>query len=319
MLIHSRSWVLAVVSSCALALLSGCGDSSATGSTATASTSSSTSSSTGGGGAGGGGQGGEGGGGGTAPLAVSLSFEARVGDKVFDCGTSYPGLGTAATEVAISDFRMYVHDIRLVTADSAEVPVELDKSAWQHQGLALLDFEDKTDACANGTAERNTKITGTVPAGTYTGLKLKLGVPPALNYADAATAPSPLNLTGLFWTWKSGYKFLRLDAAAAAGPFLVHLGSSNCTGDPSVGEKVTCARPNIAEIALQGFDPTKKTILVDYAALVKASNLSTNVSGAPGCMSDSDDPECLPIFEGLGLSITDGSPTPATQKFFRSE
>jgi uncharacterized repeat protein (TIGR04052 family) len=319
MLIHSRSWVLAAIPSSALALLFGCGDSSATGASA-ASTEASTSSSTGASG-GGAGEGGHGGGGGAAPVAVSLSFEARVGDKVFDCASSYPGLGTAATEVSIADFRMYVHDVRLVTADHADVPVKLDESVWQYQGVALLDFEDKTGACSNGTVERNTKVTGTVPPGTYTGLKLKLGVPPALNHADAASAHSPLNLTGLFWTWRAGYKFVRLDAAAVGGvgPFLVHLGSNGCKGDPSLGEAVTCSRPNVAEIDLNGFDPTKKTILVDYAELVKGSDLGVNVSGAQGCQSDSDDPECPPLFERLGLAIIDGSPTPDTQKFFRSE
>ncbi len=79
------------------------------------------------------------------------------------------------------------------------VALEQD-GVWQHEDVALLDFENKAGACANGTVELNTSVRGTVPAGTRSsGLRFKLGVPFALNHANAATAPSPLNLTAMFW------------------------------------------------------------------------------------------------------------------------
>ncbi|MEM7592163.1 MAG: MbnP family protein, partial [Cyanobacteria bacterium P01_A01_bin.83] len=82
---------------------------------------------------------------------------------------------------------------------------------WQHQNVALLDFEDGTDSCDNGTPEIRTQVVGTIPEGDYESLQFTLGVPPQLNHDDAAIAPSPLNLTSMWWNWQGGYKFLRLD------------------------------------------------------------------------------------------------------------
>lgn len=241
---------------------------------------------------------------------VEISFEAHVGDKTFSCADTYAALGTAGSEVKLTDFRFYVHDVRLVKAGGGEVPVTLKQDGlWQHQDLVLLDFEDKSGACANGTAEVNHKIVGTVPAGTYDGVAFKLGVPAALNHADVATAPSPLNLTGLFWNWQGGYKFLRIDGVpTGATPFNMHLGSTGCTGEASMGEAVSCTRPNVAEIALAGFDAAKNKIVFDYAALVGGSDLGTDGGGAPGCMSGDTDPECGPVFSRLGLDLATGMP-----------
>ena len=55
------------------------------------------------------------------------------------------------------------------------------------------------------------RIIGTVPQGKYTMLKFTLGIPLALNHEDSTLAPSPLNLTRLWWSRLFGYKFARID------------------------------------------------------------------------------------------------------------
>jgi uncharacterized repeat protein (TIGR04052 family) len=272
----------------------------------------------GGGGDTGGGSGGQGG---SGPQAVMISFEGKIGDKAFDCTASYPGIGTAPTEATFADFRLYVHDVRLRKKDGSEVPVTLDQDGlWQVDNVALLDFENKTGACANGTAETNTMIMGKAEAGTYDGLSFRLGVPFERNHGDAATAPSPLNLTALFWNWNAGYKFLRVDAmpAGADQAFNVHMGSTGCMADAS-GKITSCEQPNVAEIELSGFDPLKGKVVVDLAALLADSNLSKDGGGAPGCMAGVDDPECPPIFARLGIDPKDASTHPEQQKLFRAE
>lgn len=305
----------------------GCGDDT----TSTTSTTTTTTSSSSGGGEGGsggdggagGGMGGMGGGGGAGVVPVTITFEGRVGEEPFDCNATYTALGMAMTDVTITDFRLYIHDVRLHATDGTEVPVELDQDGlWQYKNVALLDFEDKSGACANGTAETNNAIHGMAPAGTYDGVMFRLGVPEDLNHADVAAAPSPLNLSGMFWNWNGGYKFLRVDSVptvAGAGPFNLHVGSTGCTGDPAIGDMVTCDRPNIADIQIMGFDPLTTKVLVDYAAVVQNSDLSMNAGGSPGCMSSPMDPECAPVFAQLGIDIADGSIHPENQTFFRSE
>lgn len=147
---------------------------------------------------------------------ITLQFQAQVGELPFNCDATYSDLGTANNTIAATDFRFYVSEVALITAEGTVIPVTLTQDGrWQHENVALLDFEDKTGACANGTTETNTQIVGTVPAGDYQGLVFTLGVPFDLNHEDATLAPSPLNLTSMWWNWRGGYKFLRLDLAVA--------------------------------------------------------------------------------------------------------
>lgn len=259
--------------------------------------------------------------------AMTLSFAARVGDAPFSCSAVAHDMGTSAAAVEPLDFRLYVHDVRLVTSTGREVPFHLaDDGKWQTSGVALLDFEDRTGTCVNGTAETNTILRGTAPRGPYTGLKLKIGVPFALNHADAATARSPLNLSGLFWGWNGGYKFVRIDARVAGqsgaslaetSAFNIHLGSVQCHGGPS---SVTgCDRPDVGEVVLRDFDPEVTPVLVDYRALVAGTDLTRDLGGAPGCMSDADDADCPSLLARLGVNPTTGQPDASQQALFRVE
>lgn len=143
---------------------------------------------------------------------VAIDFAAYVGESEFACGESYENIGTAASTITPKDFRFYVSNVALIDENGEAVPLELEQDGkWQYQNTALLDFEDGTSACDNGTADMNTTIVGTVPEGDYQSLQFTMGVPEKLNHDDAAIAPSPLNLTSMWWSWQGGYKFLRAD------------------------------------------------------------------------------------------------------------
>lgn len=336
MTLRTTSLLGALISLCGLAAM-GCGDdgdttgSGGTGATGgTTTTGGSGGAATGGtggtatGGTGGtatGGSGGSGGTGGSAPIAVSLTFQPRVGAEAFDCAAAYTGVGSTAATIHITDFRLYVHDVALHQADGTLVPVTLEQDGlWQYQNVALLDFENGAASCANGTPETNTTLVGTAPAGDYDGVVFKVGVPFELNHGDVAVAPSPLNLSAMFWNWNGGYKFLRVDSLAEGAPmaFNLHLGSTGCLDDGNGGVS-SCDRPNRPEVALTGFDPLTTPIVVDYAAVVAASDILVNGGGAPGCMSGTTDPECGAIFERLGIDLADGSIHPETQTLFATK
>ena len=249
-------------------------------------------------------------------LPVTLTFQGQVGNQAFACGTVYTGIGTGASQFIPSDFRLYVSNVNLITAAGDAVPLTLDQDGvWQYQNVALLDFEDGTGPCGNGDAALNKTVHGTVPAGVYTSVQFDLGIPFALDHADASTAQSPLNRTELFWSWQSGYKFLRVDTAD--DKFRVHLGSTGCDGTSPSHPPTTCSAPNVATVTLSGFNPEHSVIVADLAALLADSNIDMNqASTPPGCMSDPDDLDCVPVFQNLGLTFPGGQPTD-TQKFFR--
>ena len=171
---------------------------------------------------------------------IAVDFKAVVGDREFACGESYESIGTSESTVTPTDFRFYVSDVALIDESGNAVPLELEQdSKWQYQNVALLDFEDGTSACDNGTAEMNTTVVGTVPEGDYQGLQFTMGVPEDLNHEDAAIAPSPLNLTSMWWNWQGGYKFLRVDLEtdeAIANSQMSHGKTTQASEQPSIFE-----------------------------------------------------------------------------------
>jgi uncharacterized repeat protein (TIGR04052 family) len=266
---------------------------------------------------------------------VTVRFAAQVNGQPFACGQSYAGVGTTRSTITPSDFRFYVSDLALVDEAGRAVPVKLTQDGvWQLDNIALLDFENGTGPCRNGTSGMNTEVRGTVPAGRYVGLRFTLGVPFARNHGDPTVAPSPLNLTAMFWNWQGGYKFVKFDTAssglqsapaspgtghggAAASGFSVHLGSTMCAS-PSRTEapKAECANPNRVAVAFDRFDPAKQTVVADIGAVLAGANVDVNAPNtSPGCMSFPGDADCPPVMAALGLAYG-GVAAPGPQRLF---
>jgi len=254
--------------------------------------------------------------------AVVIHFVAQVNGKPFACGQSYEGIGITKSTIKPKDFRFYVSHVRLVAADGREVPVTLTEGTkWQADDTALLDFEDATGACINGTPETNDAVSGTVPRASqkWKALRFTLGVPFAVNHLELTSLPSPLNLTALEWVWSVGHKFARLDFGSTGLPngFLVHLGSTGCTPNATKTTVPTsCAQPNRMDVEITDFDPAHDVVIADLGALLADSNVDVNTpKTASGCMSFPGDPECAPIFAHFGLPYGDNKA--GSQDFFR--
>ncbi|MBX3026822.1 metallo-mystery pair system four-Cys motif protein [bacterium] len=256
--------------------------------------------------------------GGCPERPVAIEFKGMVGDRPFACGQSYSGIGTGDSQFVPSDFRFYVSDVRLVTPGGTEVPVQLEQDGiWQYQNVALIDLENGAGACAAfGNEATNTTLRGTVPPGVYTGLTFNLGLPFDLNHGNAATAPSPLNFTAMFWNWQFGYKFVRVDTAD--DKFRIHLGSTGCVGEGPSRPPTSCSAPNVATVALGSFDITHDVVIADLKALLSQNDIDENAPNTdPGCMSSPTDADCGPLFNSFGLAFPAGTPI-SGQRFFRA-
>jgi len=270
----------------------------------------------------------------------SIPFKAVVGSQPASC-TGMFALGTQTAKASITDMRFYITNPRFTAHDNATEKLMLvPDGKFQSDTIALLDFEDKTGSCANGTAETNTVLKVKAPAepheGHYDGMSFSfdIAVPAELNHADVATAPAPLNVTSLFWNWNGGYKYMRVDlapmemdmgnmgtkatAAHGGGGFFVHLGATGCNGADATSPSTTCTNSNRATVTLTGNVLTGgKTVVFDIAELVKGLDLTKNTADtAPGCMSAKDDPECGPVFTHLGLDLPTGTVASAAQTVF---
>ena len=257
-------------------------------------------------------------------MTVTIPFAAEIGGKPFICAETYPGLGATGTEVAASDFRVFVSNASLVRADGSLQPIALDQDGqWQSGDLALRDVEDATGACTNGTQGTHTGLTGTVPEGSYAGLFFTVGVPFDQNHVDPTLAPAPLNTTAMFWNWQGGYKFVRIDMVPAgmkmdtmatnagaghggAKGWFLHLGSTMCDAASKTSAPSACKNENRIDVRLDGFDPAKNTVVIDPAAVVAKADLTVNApETSPGCMSFPGDADCMTVMAKLGLPYMD--------------
>ena len=286
-------------------------------------------------------------------MPVTIRFQGVVGDAPFACGQKYDGVGTTGATVLPSDFRFYVSEVSLLDEAGNAVPVTLEQDGrWQHQNVALLDFENKQGPCANGTEETREVVVGTVPAGSYAGLRFTLGVPFDLNHQDATLAASPMNLTSLFWTWQGGYKFFRVDLepdrmgmgpmaapkpeghmaakpeghaakpeagtghGGASSGWAIHLGSTGCQSAGMMQAPADCANPNRAAVELAPFDPAASVVVADLRALLAVTNVEANQpETAFGCMSGPNDGDCTGIMAAFGVPF--GGASSPGQTFFR--
>lgn len=260
---------------------------------------------------------------GVAMQDVTLQFAGRINGVDAACDTDFVGVGTAASDAQVRDFRMYVSNIRLVDSDGEEVELELEQDGvWQFETVALLDFEDGTGLCADtGNPDLNSTVVGTVPEGDYTGVRFDVGVPSDLNHTDPNIAEAPLNLLPMTWNWLAGRKFVRFDLLVDNFPadnfgWNTHLGSQGCMNgekpNPMEPPTMDCSRPQRPAIALETFDLETNTIVVDAGTLLGDVDVSGNVAGAPGCMSffpadpAMQDNDCADVFPNYGMDWQTG-------------
>ena len=254
---------------------------------------------------------------------VTITFAAQVNGTPAACDQTYQGIGTTNASMFLQDFRIYVSAVRLLAKDGREVRVELTPDhVWQNDEVALLDFEDGSGNC-NGNAPTNHHVIGSVPAGDYRGIVFDIGVPFALNHQDPTLAPAPLNYSALTWPWSVGYKFTTIDfdtqpAVArkmvpiegteftrSATGFSVHLGSTDCVSSGlRVPPQAPCANPNRPTYRFEAFDPANQVLVLDLGALLAGTDVTTNMPGSPsGCMSSTQDDDCVDIMNRFGLSF----------------
>lgn len=238
-------------------------------------------------------------------VSLTLRFEARVGELPFSCGQQLDALGTSGVEAEPMDLRLYVHDVRLLRDGGEPAPFSFEADGvWQSDTVALLDFEDASGRCSEGTEETNTLLRGRAPPGDYTGVVFRIGVPTAQNHLDLSTAAPPLNVPDLYWSWQGGYKYLKAELYTEGhhDGYLLHLGAQGCGGSPASGV-FDCVAENLAEITLKGdiSAPVTLGVVALFAGVDLAAQPDMQTDLVPGCMSGLGDPECAPLLAAFGL------------------
>jgi uncharacterized repeat protein (TIGR04052 family) len=249
-----------------------------------------------------------------AEQPATVNFSAEIDGKAFSCTETYDNLGSTDASVKGTDYRMFVSAPALIRTDGTLQPIALEQDGkWQVDDIALLDFEDGTAGCnGTGNPDMNTSLRGTVPEGEYQGLAFNIAVPFEKNHGDPTLAPAPLNATGMFWNWRGGYRFVRIDMVptdkAENGPkgWFLHLGSTLCKAASKTEAPSACANPNNLSVTFAEFDPASNVVVIDPAPVVAEADLRINAADtSPGCMSFPGDADCLTVMEKLGMPYED--------------
>ena len=194
---------------------------------------------------------------------------------------------------AVDRLQFYVHDIRLVDEAGAAHSFALtSRLPWQHERVALLEL----------VPARRDIVEGSVPPRRYTGVAFSVGVPFDLNHANPLTAGAPLDRAEMFWSWQSGYKFLRLDLTAGEHEAAFHLGSTGCSSASALRRpQAPCAQPNVIHVVLEGIDPITEPIRVRVGDVVAALADEQRV-----CTGDYEQTACALAYATTGLDAETG-------------
>lgn len=124
-----------------------------------------------------------------------------------------------------------------------------------------------------------------------------LGVPFAINHLNPITQPAPLNEPDMFWSWRNGYKFFRLDMMAKGDNWAYHLGSVGCVSDSAVRAPLkACAKPNLTRQTLKVPEGEQRRLVLHLDKLLT----HINATKANRCVMHGDkEPACAVLFQNL--------------------
>lgn len=218
-----------------------------------------------------------------------------------------------STELSLTDLRFYVSNVALIDSRGNEHSVSLTPDErWQQQGVALIDLENGSGTCSNGTADIRASLEGTVTGSDFVGVKFTIGVPFEMNHANPLLAQPPLDDAAMHWHWRSGYKFLRAGVAMQTDSFWIHLGSTGCEG--TIHNISGCNSPNRVEVEFAEFSVEIDSIVIELSELFRGIDLENGTHS--DCSSSPAERACAMPFAALGLSF-DGSTELQPQRVFQ--
>ena len=187
----------------------------------------------------------------------------------------------------------------------ADVEVQNKEGVWKKLVMATTPFQSNNVAligsnCQQSTAKGNWQLKFNHPLAVeaYNKIRFRLGVPFSLNHLNPLQQQSPLNVPSMFWVWRTGHKFLRLELLSAdQKSWMFHLGSTGCSASSPVRTpKNACINANLTTIELPM--PTTQGVAFNLSSLIHELPLNENTS----CQSEPESKSCQQLFNRIGLT-----------------
>lgn len=211
---------------------------------------------------------------------------------------------------SIRQFAFFMSDVK-ISNENTEYQPQLSITPWQTPDVVLIQplladcaaksaGENKT-AQHNQTAslalKTNSLLQFSLPFDLETSeqFSFTLAVPFSLNHQNPLLQPSPLNLPAMFWSWRSGHKFFRLDMQGPNTNWVFHLGSVGCVAVSTMrAAQKECEQPNRVNFQLdKKHDGTKLIMHIDR--LIANTSMQNNGS----CLFHSGQESCTILMSNL--------------------
>ena len=240
--------------------------------------------------------------------AESISFEIWYkGDKL-DCNT----FENNQQVWSIQQLAFFISNIKLSAENTVNQP-KLSSTPWQTNDVVLMqpslvDCETQSKSAevdksiqinrVNSVAlktNNNVQFAAPVDLDASEHLSFTLAVPFALNHQNPLLQPSPLNLPSMFWSWRSGHKFLRLDMQGPNNNWAFHLGSVGCSAVSTMrSPQEECVQPNRVSFHLdKKYNGSKLVLHIDRLMA------NTPMENGGSCLFHSDQQSCTILMSNL--------------------
>ena len=210
------------------------------------------------------------------------------------------------TDWHLQNIALFISDIKL-SANSQDSSLGLRQNDWQNSGVALLRLtQTNCPDLQTDSAGDQRSATSTLPFASLvfdkpvqlhedTQLSFTLGLPFSLNHLEPLSQPAPLNQPSMFWSWRGGHKFLRLDMQSEHQAWNFHLGSTGCSAASAMNSpQQECLHPNRLQFSLTKQQHGKR-LIVHLDKLLAGLELSTQSS----CLMQVDNPNCSQLMANL--------------------
>jgi uncharacterized repeat protein (TIGR04052 family) len=215
---------------------------------------------------------------------------------------------------SIQQLAFFISDLKLFGENTSLQP-QLSSTPWQTNGVVLMQpnlddcntqsavedvIEDKAvqhSQVNSGVLTSNNKVQFTTPVNldSQEQLSFTLAVPFALNHQNPLLQPSPLNLPNMFWSWRSGHKFFRLDMQGPNKNWVFHIGSVGCTAVSTMrAPQEECVKPNRLSFSLDKKHNGSKLVL--HLDRLMAN---TSMQNSGSCLFHADQQSCTILMSNL--------------------
>ena len=211
---------------------------------------------------------------------------------------------------SIQQLAFFISNLRLSGENTDHQP-QLSSTPWQTENVVLIqpylaDCDTQSaevpkaiqDDQANSLALKNNnhlQFAAPIDLDAAEQLSFTLAVPFALNHQNPLSQPSPLNLPNMFWSWRSGHKFFRLDMQGPSKNWVFHLGSVGCSAVSTMrSPKNECMQPNRVSFHLDK-KHNGSTLVLHLDRLMA----NTSMQNSDSCLFHSEQQSCAVLMSNL--------------------